>query len=52
MYKENCELIKKNLCLGCTRSLAEKDWQGAENCPYYKKYKGSYKNEDIWNIRK
>ena len=54
MYKNKCELIEKNLCLGCTRSLAEKDWEGAEKCVFYKKYKQQQeiKNEDIWNIRK
>lgn len=31
----NCEMIEKNLCLGCV-GLAEKDWVGKYNCPIYK----------------
>ena len=48
---KECIVFKKNLCLGCT-GLAERDWVGADNCEIYKKYKGNYKNENIWNIRK
>lgn len=39
MYKYKCELIEKNLCHGCTRSLGEKDWCGSEQCETYQKYK-------------
>ena len=30
-----CEMVEKNLCLGCV-GLAEKDWAGKHNCPIYK----------------
>lgn len=35
---KECEMIKRNLCTGCT-GLAEKDWCGPEQCETYKKYK-------------
>lgn len=48
---KECIVFKKNLCLGCT-GLAEKDWQGAEKCPFYKKKQQEIKNESLWDIRK
>ena len=34
----SCEMVEKGLCVGCT-GLAEKDWNGKENCEMYKKLK-------------
>ena len=48
---KECIVFKKNLCLGCT-GLAEKDWAGAEKCPFYQKQTQEIKNENLWNIRK
>lgn len=31
---KECEMIQKNLCLGCT-GLAEDDWIGKEQCKTY-----------------
>lgn len=41
MYRNKCELIEKNLCTGCTRSLAERDWIGPEQCDVYKRRKNT-----------
>lgn len=35
---KECEMIKRNLCTGCT-GLAEKDGCGPEQCETYKKLK-------------
>ncbi len=35
---KECEMIKRNLCTGCT-GLAEKDWCGPEQCETYKNLK-------------
>lgn len=44
MYYD-CEMVKYNLCLGCT-GLAESDWQGKYKCKYYQQLKQSeeYRN--------
>ena len=40
---KSCEMVELNLCTGCV-GLAEPDWIGKEQCPYYKKIKEKYKN--------
>ena len=33
---KQCEMVQKNLCLGCT-GLAEDDWIGKEQCKEYQR---------------
>ena len=39
-----CEMVEKNLCLGCV-GLAEKDWAGKYKCPIYKQLLTEVKND-------
>ena len=45
--KQSCEMVEKNLCLGCV-GLAEEDWQGKYKCNYYKELKRRTEDDKIY----